>query len=171
MPERRARDLLKFLLLDCLLPCWPATNGTAAPCACRLLSQTGCHCQARRCLPHLTEASCAPCAPTPPRQVFVPPKVFVEMAVTLIGGLAALATTLWSGAKEGRGLAAAWTGLSLLGARAMQVGGPRACLPACRCLEAVPPAHGCGWREPQQPCRLQALPLLLLWPAGLDAGL
>lgn len=73
----------------------------------------------------------------PPRQVFVPPKVFVEMAVTLIGGLAALAATLWSGAKEGRGLAAAWTGLSLLGARAMQVGRPHpACLPtylpACR---------------------------------------
>lgn len=50
----------------------------------------------------------------------MPPKVFVEMAITLVGGVAALATALWSGAKEGRGLAAAWTGLSLLAARAMQ---------------------------------------------------
>lgn len=57
----------------------------------------------------------------PEKRVFVPPKVFVEMAITLVGGVAALATALWSGAKEGRGLAAAWTGLSLLAARAMQV--------------------------------------------------
>ena len=64
-------------------------------------------------------------------QVFVPPKVCVEMAITIVGGIVALATALWSGAKEGKGLAAAWTGLSLLAARAMQVG-LLVLLPGCR---------------------------------------
>lgn len=87
----------------------------------------------------LLAVRCSPCADRvrvlpaslPCPQVFVPPKVFVEMAITLVGGVAALATALWSGAKEGRGLAAAWTGLSLLAARAMQVGTAQwvACMP------------------------------------------
>ena len=84
------------------------------------------------------------------------------MAITLIGGLVAVAAGLWSGAKEGRSLAAAWTGLSLLGARAMQVGWGPACLLAC-----LPTAAGgrtaaacCWWCH-----RLQ------LRPAGTRPGI
>ncbi|KAL4459125.1 hypothetical protein ABPG75_013990 [Micractinium tetrahymenae] len=60
----------------------------------------------------------------PEKKVFVPPRVFVEMAVTLIGGLVAVVTGLMAkGGEKGSGLdtTAAFTSLSLLGGRAAQV--------------------------------------------------
>ncbi|KAI3424110.1 hypothetical protein D9Q98_009471 [Chlorella vulgaris] len=59
----------------------------------------------------------------PEKKIFVPPKVFVEMAVTLVGGLAAVWTVLSGAAKEGDGvnIGTLSTAVSLLGGRAAQV--------------------------------------------------
>ncbi|KAL4427112.1 hypothetical protein ABPG77_001116 [Micractinium sp. CCAP 211/92] len=60
----------------------------------------------------------------PEKKVFVPPRVFVEMAVTLIGGLVAVVTGLMARESEkggGLDMTAAYTSLSLLGGRAAQV--------------------------------------------------
>lgn len=60
----------------------------------------------------------------PEKKVFVPPRVFVEMAITLIGGLVAVITGLMARDSEkggGLDMTAAYTSLSLLGGRAAQV--------------------------------------------------
>ncbi|PSC73998.1 ammonium transporter [Micractinium conductrix] len=57
----------------------------------------------------------------PEKKIFVPPKVFVEMAVTLIGGLIAAFSTLKAGHKLGLDWGAAKTAITLFAGRAGQV--------------------------------------------------
>lgn len=58
----------------------------------------------------------------PEKKVFVPPQVFVQMAVALIGGLVGLVTALRRGEDDKMpDMRAAYTGISLLAGRAAQV--------------------------------------------------
>ncbi|EFN53569.1 hypothetical protein CHLNCDRAFT_136731 [Chlorella variabilis] len=58
----------------------------------------------------------------PEKKIFVPPKVFVEMAVTLVGGVVAMIAALGRAGKDDvMDLRAVYTAVSLLGGRAAQV--------------------------------------------------
>lgn len=53
----------------------------------------------------------------PEKKVYMPPQVFVQIAVTVVGALVAVLSSLWGGASR----SVMWSLLTMLGSRAMQV--------------------------------------------------